>query len=169
MYTYFTSGQKKTFLSELTSSLLASLLTLENLLLLNKFASSMTLVDLSLLNGLLPRSDWDLISVTGEVITASFCLNARDIENILSTEAFLPDIDIDNCIQIPDVTELLPLKENSHRSPVILFQVIHPGGFSRLLLPLFRVLGRTFLLRGIPGPEPDLADVLHIDDGHPDG
>ncbi len=79
-------SKEKLLLAELTSSLLASLLTLVNLLLLNnEFNSSLTLVFLSLLNGLLPRSDWDLMSNTGggEVTTASFCLNARDFENIV--------------------------------------------------------------------------------------
>ena len=79
MYTFFPSGQKKTFLSELTSSLAPLLLTLENLPFLDEFVSSvmfslLTLENLLFLNGDL--SDWDVISGNGgEVITASFCLN----------------------------------------------------------------------------------------------
>ena len=77
MYTFFPSGQKKTFLSELTSSLAP--LTLENLPFLDEFVSSvmfslLTLENLLFLNG--DRSDWDVITGTGgEVTTASFCLN----------------------------------------------------------------------------------------------
>ena len=79
MYTFFPSGQKKTFLSELTSSLAPLLLTLENLPFLDEFVSSvmfslLTLENLLFLKG--DRSDWDVISGNGgEVITASFCLN----------------------------------------------------------------------------------------------